>query len=265
MKIVLTGLLLCSVVLAQNTRNAAAGGAAGGKNSAPFQSAQSPSEPASGGIRVAPGSVVPVRLTKTIDARKVKSGDEVEAKVTQDLKAGSGEIVIPKDTKITGHITEAQARNKEQKESQLGITFDRAAMKNGGDVTLPMSIQAIIAPSVLNAGNSDNGGGESAAQPTSAPGTGGMSPGANGGRTGGMGSGTQPQAQGSGSGRDWPTQAQPGKGPHPPITGETKGVVGIPNLNLSSGENATQGSVLSSERNNVKLESGTLMLLRVNP
>ena len=50
----------------------------------------------------------------------------------------------------------------------------------------------------------------------------------------------------------------------PQITGNTKGVIGISNLTLAAGENATQGSVLSSEKNNVKVESGTMLLLKVN-
>jgi hypothetical protein len=41
-------------------------------------------------------------------------------------------------------------------------------------------------------------------------------------------------------------------------------VVGIADLKLSAAANTAQGSVISSEKNNVKLESGTLMLLRVN-
>jgi len=50
----------------------------------------------------------------------------------------------------------------------------------------------------------------------------------------------------------------------PHITGNTQGVVGIDNLKLEAGQNATQGSVLTSEKNNVKVESGTMLLLRVN-
>jgi hypothetical protein len=36
-------------------------------------------------------------------------------------------------------------------------------------------------------------------------------------------------------------------------------------LKLEAGQNAAQGSVLSSEKNNVKVESGTMLLLKVNP
>jgi len=63
--------------------------------------------------RIAPGSVIPVQLTKNIDAKKTKSGDEVVAQVTQDMKTNSGEVIVPKGTKVVGHVTEVQARRKE--------------------------------------------------------------------------------------------------------------------------------------------------------
>ena len=51
----------------------------------------------------------------------------------------------------------------------------------------------------------------------------------------------------------------------PPINASTQGVIGIPNLTLATdAQNAAQGSVMTSEKNNVKLESGTMLLLRVS-
>jgi hypothetical protein len=41
-------------------------------------------------------------------------------------------------------------------------------------------------------------------------------------------------------------------------------VVGISNLNLAAASDATRGSVVSSEKNNVKLDDGIFLLLRVN-
>src|SRR5712671_5441261 len=122
------------------------------------QAPQAGATPAPAGApkRIAPGSVLPVSLTKTIDAKKAKTGDEVVAKVTQDMKTTSGEVLVPKDTKVVGHVTEAQARSKEQKESQVGIAFDRAVMKDG-EMQMPMSIQAIIGPQ--NPNNQDNASG----------------------------------------------------------------------------------------------------------
>lgn len=260
MKTVLTGIfagiMLCGISLAQSTPPPQTNDPTPPTQPAP-QTTQSPTSPA-GSPRIAPGSVIPVQLTKSIDAKKVKSGDPVEAKVTQDMKTGSGEVIVPKDTKVVGHVTEAQPRSKEQKESQVGIAFDHAVMKNGGEMPMPMSIQAIIAPAALNPD-------ASAGAPQSGPSAGGTSPGNTSGRSAGMSPGTPSPSMsgGSGSGGQLPTNAQTADA-HPPITGNTKGVVGISDMQLSAVADKTQGSIVSSEKNNVKLDSGTLMFLRVD-
>jgi hypothetical protein len=130
-------------------------------------------------------------------------------------------------------------------------------MKTGGDVNLPMSIQAIIAPSYLSTNNSEGTGqSPSTASPTgTSQGTGG----ARGGAMGGSQPSTPTPSAGTGS-----TQDKTGNGARQPITGSTQGVLGIPNLTLSTTAGTAQGSVVTSEKNNVKLESGTMMLLRVD-
>jgi hypothetical protein len=193
-------------------------------------------------------------LTKTIDAKKAKTGDEVEAKVTMDLKTNSGEVVVPKDTKVIGHVTEAHARSKDQKESQVGIAFDRAVLKDG-EMSLPMAIQAVIAPPTDNA---NNGGGYGQGAP--ATGGGASSSSMGGGRTAGQ---SQPSGAPNAVPMEGASASQEG-GARPPITENTQGVVGISNLKLEPAQSAAQGSVLSSEKNNVKVESGTMMLLKVN-
>jgi hypothetical protein len=210
--------------------------------------------------RIAPGTVIPVELTKSIDAKKVKTGDEVVAKVTMDLKTNSGEMVVPKDTKVVGHVTEAQTRSKEQKDSQVGIIFDRAVMKTGGEIEMRMSIQAIIAPQGSNSGNANNGNDQSPA----APGANGSGASSNSGRAARMG-GTPPPAPNASTGSNTPTDDSSAATAHEPITGKTEGVVGFRDLKLATiATAASQGSVVSSEKNNVKLESGTFMLLRVD-
>lgn len=220
---------------------------------------QKQSQAAANSPKIAAGSVIPVQLTKTVDAKKIKSGDEVQTQVTQDLKTNNGEVLVPKGTKVLGHVTSAQPHSKEQKESELGISFDRAVLKNGTEVNLPLSIQAVIAPPSANPGNAGND------QPSASSGqAGGMPSGGGGGRTPGMGgnqgSSQAPQAPSAGETNETQANNSPG-----PITANTKGVVGIPNLTLTAaGSTSGQGSVLSSEKNNVKLESGTMLLLRVN-
>lgn len=226
--------------------------------------------PANAPQRIAPGSVIPVSLTKTIDVKKVKTGDEVVAKVSQDLKTNTGQVVVAKDTKIVGHVTEAQARSKEQKESEIGIAFDRAVLKDGGDMQMPMSIQAIIGPQ--NNGPQNNGPQNNSAQNNQSSGGGGTGYGSqagagtgvpsSSGRSGGMSGGAPTNSPSVGSGT--PSEEQ-GANARPPITAETQGVIGISDLKLkTAAPAANQGSLVSSEKNNVKLESGTMMLLRVN-
>jgi hypothetical protein len=225
------------------------------------QSAAPSSQPEGKTLRIAPGSVIPVELTRSIDAKKAKPGDEIEARVTQDLKGENSEVVIPRNTKVIGHITEAEGRSKEQKESQIGIAFGHVGMKNGPDVSLSMMVQAIIAP--LNANRENAYAGNETGGQTVSP----SSPGAMGGNSNGrseMGPAATPQSLGpTTTGGDVST-TQTGTNPRQTITANTQGVVGLANLNLSAG-NTTQGSVISSDKSNVKLESGTLMLLKVNP
>src|SRR5690242_3529965 len=180
--------LMCGVALAQNASPSSNSGTPQpqAQTSAPqtSQSAMAAQHP----TRIAPGSVIPVQLTKTVDAKKAKTGDEVVAKVTQDMKTQTGEVLVPKDTKVTGHVTEAQARTKDEKQSELAIDFDHANLK-GQDVQLPMSIQAVIGPQ-NNASSAPGGNDAGAAAST---GGGSPSPSASAGR-GGMGGSQQPQA-----------------------------------------------------------------------
>jgi hypothetical protein len=202
--------------------------------------------------------VIPVQLTKSIDAKKVKKGDAVVAKVTQDMSNNAGTVLVPKDTKVVGHVTEAQARSKDQKESQLAIAFDQAVMKNGKQMQLPMSIQAIVAPVRQTAqaggdyGPSATGGAPAGAAPPTGS-----------GRPGSMGSEAPGQNIPESAGSMPPGNQAPA--PMPQITGKTQGVIGIPDLQLSQATNGTQGSLVTSEKKNVKLDDGTLLLLRVNP
>jgi hypothetical protein len=204
-----------------------------------------------------------VQLTKTIDAKKAKPGDPVLAKVTMDMKTNSGEVIVPKDTQVTGHVTAAQARSKDQKESQLSIAFDHATLKSG-DVNLPMSIQAVIAPPSNNP-NGDNSGGNTASgggrDMPAASGSTATSP--MGAERSGSNAQTQPATPSPSATPTTSSGTPQTNGPRLPITGSTQGVIGISNLTLQSAQNATQGSVLTSEKNNVKVESGTMLLLKV--
>lgn len=232
-------------------------GSTGQSESTQGRTTQAPSAQSDQRLKLAPGSVIPAELVKTVDAKKASTGDEVQAKVTQDLKADNGQVVVPKDTKMVGRVTDVQARSKENQQSQVAIVFDHAVLKDGSNVPLPMSIQAVIAQAAFR-GNA-NAATDNASQPASQPG-GGVSPG-----------GTNPRAVGTGSGGSAPTSNTPDMSTGgtqtpaaPALTANTQGVVGMSDMKLSSAANSNNGSVISSEKSNVKLESGTLLLLRVS-
>jgi hypothetical protein len=255
--------LMCGVALAQSASPSSNSNTpqTQAQPSAPQDSPQSGSQ-AQHPTKVAPGSVIPVQLTKTVDAKKAKTGDEVVAKVTMDMKTQSGDVLVPKDTKVIGHVTEAQKRDKDQKQSELGLAFDRAVTKDGNTMQMPMSIQAVIGqqqPNQQSEANTPAGREQAAGVPSGAAPT---------GAAGGKSSGTtppapSPSASGSGTGADT-GDSQAANGGRPPINAQTQGVIGISNLTLAPGSNGTQGSVMTSEKNNVKLESGTMLLLKVN-
>lgn len=96
------------------------GGAASAFQSAPTQAP----------VHLENGSILYAELAKTVDAKKVKIGDPVSAVLVADVLA-HGKIVLRHDSKLLGHVTEAQLHTKEKPESRLGIVFDKAMTKAG--------------------------------------------------------------------------------------------------------------------------------------
>lgn len=221
---------------------------------------------------LASGTMMQAQLSKSLDAKKAKVGDQVEAKATEDVKS-NGRVVIHKGSKLVGHVTQAQAKTKENQESRLGIVFDHAVLKDGSQVTLNAAVQALAAaPAAATTamGNSDlgmTGGGPSGAQP--AP----MGGGARSGSTSVLGSAVGTVNQTAGTVTSSTTGAAGaavngvgGLGAGGTLNSATQGVVGLKGLSLNSGASGNaQGSVISSTTQNVKLDSGTQMVLQTGP
>ena len=218
---------------------------------------QSQSTPVpSGGAanQIAAGTIIPAELAKTLDAKKAKLNDEVVAKVAEDLLA-HGQIIIPRGSKIIGHVTEVKSRSKTEPQSTIGIVFDRLLLKDGRTMPLQVAVQAIRGP-VRPASTMDSEMGGNAGA-SSIPGrvTDGMDP-IGGARSYPNSSDTHPNIPGPTAGGDKPTNASTGG-----LSSSTHGVVGLSGLSLTS---SAQGSVFSSTSQNVHLDSGSQMLLLVN-
>ena len=213
---------------------------------------------ASSAMHIQPGAVIPAELDKSLDAKKAKAGEPVMAKVSQDL-VSKGQVVIPAGSKITGHVTQAQA-HKGDTASQLGIAFDQIALKNGTQIPFHASIQA-LAPPPQNPALGSGGGNE----PMSEAGPSG------GGNTGGMGGHSGMGAPGStpgGGANPYPQDNTGAAGASQSagvglLSTGSQGAVGMKDVTLKAGTNPTEGSVISSDRRNVHLDSHTQLMLRV--
>jgi hypothetical protein len=228
---------------------------------------------------LASGTAFNAALSSPIDSKKCKPGDPVNAHSTEAVKS-EGKTVIPKGSKLVGHVTQASARGKGESESSLGIVFDKAILKNGQEIPLNAGIQAIAsAESNALAAGSDmdtmGGMGASAAGSGVAGGRGALggvassaggavgtvtNTAANVGGTAGGAVNSTANATGNVAGAS--KGAVGGLNTAGQLTSNSQGVFGLSGLNLNSAaSNAAQGSVITSAGKNVHLDSGTRMLL----
>jgi hypothetical protein len=217
-------------------------------------------------------------LNTSVDSKKAKTGDPVVAHTTETTKS-NGQVVFPKGTKLVGHVTQATARAKGGSDSSLGVVFDKAVMKNGQEVPIQATIQAIaVAPSSVPApGGYPDSMGETGA-PVTNPGTG-TSRGPMGGvastageatgnlaatatdKAANVGQAAQSTVNAAGGATANAAGATGGLSSSGQLTSNSRGVFGLKDLTLNSSSNATQGSVITSTKKNVKLDSGTRLLL----
>ncbi|HET9839242.1 MAG TPA: hypothetical protein VFR84_13485 [Candidatus Angelobacter sp.] len=90
------------------------------------------------------GTILYLELSKTLDAKKAKAGDEIRATLLADVLS-HGKIVLRQDAKLVGHITEVQAFSKDKPESRLGVAIDKVIGK-GGQETAFQSLLMGISP-----------------------------------------------------------------------------------------------------------------------
>jgi len=93
-------------------------------------------------LQLEDGAIMYLELSKTVDAKNAKIGDRVTAQLLADV-VSHGKIAIPRNSKLIGHVTEAQARTKENPLSRLGIVFDTARAKHGAEIALNAEILAM--------------------------------------------------------------------------------------------------------------------------
>src|SRR5262249_22055675 len=86
-----------------------------------------------------------IELSQTLKAKKLKPGDQIKARVSQDV-VERGRIVIPAQAKVVGHVTEASVRDQRNSESRLGFVFDRILVKGYPEIVIQAVVQAVASP-----------------------------------------------------------------------------------------------------------------------
>jgi hypothetical protein len=210
-------------------------------------------------------------LSKSVDAKKAKEGDQVMAKTTQDTTTSDG-TKIPKNTKLVGHVTEAKAKGKDDAQSSLAFVFDKAVLKGGQEVPLHAVIQAVAAAPQVPMGADAATSSDAGYGPPNAGSSGSMGsrPAANGGAVGGAtnavgqvantATGAVDNAAGAAG-----SVAQSSAGTAAVLSGNASGVVGIKDVQLQQATGASANAsvpTLTSTHGNVRLDSGTQLVLK---
>lgn len=263
-----------AVISAQTS--AQAGAQASGRTNVQANGTATPGEQSAS---LAAGTALNAELSQSVDSKKAKQGDVVTAHTTEAVKS-DGKVVMPKGTKLVGHVTRATARAKGDADSALAVQFDRAILKDGQEMQLQVTIQALASGESPAAVSGDD------LQPAGGVGGGAASGGIAGrGAAGGVASTVGGAASGAASTVPRTTQdatgavnstassaatatgrtsagAGSGLNAAGQLTSASRGVFGLRGLSLNANAaNSTEGSVITSEGKNVRLDSGTRMLL----
>jgi hypothetical protein len=169
-----------------------------------------------------------------------------------------GQILVPRDAKVMGHVTAATSRSKDSPDSTLGIAFDRVVMKDGRELPIHATVQAVGRPlNEVPAPGKDGLGKNPMATPSDTP------------IWDQEARGTSPRPIGSPNpvhSPGDPARTAPDPAPHAQseepasaLDPRSQGVVGLKGLSLGPSD---QGSIVTSSGHNVHLDSGTQLILR---
>jgi hypothetical protein len=194
---------------------------------------------------------VSAELTKRIDTKKAKVGDEVDVKTTSTAKLPDG-TELPKGTKLVGKVTDVRARSNTDKTSHLAFDLDRAVTRDGHELPVRAAVTSMMA-AVQPADNSAvmSGGGS---------GGGGMGAGGGGGSSSGSGgTASAPASAPVMSSSEQPADsAQVAKGAQDRVP-----VANMPGVVLTSADGVSNAGLLDAANQNISLETGTKMTLNV--
>jgi hypothetical protein len=207
-------------------------------------------------------------FTSSLNVKKLKTGDQIKARVTQDVLS-HGRVIITAESKLLGHVTEVQERGEENSESRLGIVFDKVLLKHHEQMIFQGVVQALARPALRRSRVDEpdqmlpppgmvGSHGNNAPNPIGSGSSRSM---------GGQARTTNPVPSAAATLPTFPVFSEEQTNPStssPLSVGTPQGVFGLKGLSLSKGaSSATPGPVIVSKARNVKLESETQVLLKI--
>lgn len=104
-------------------------------------SAPGPGDP---GYKPGSGTIITVDLPRTLDAKKLKQGEEIQARVTADL-IYAGKIIVPREAKVIGKVEDLKLAAKDDPETRLLLAFEKIVIRDGREFQFeyPAFVQAL--------------------------------------------------------------------------------------------------------------------------
>jgi hypothetical protein len=171
------------------------------------------------------------KLNTNLDLSQSKTGDEVQAETTHDVKRGK-DVLLRKGSILIGHVSFVEPASSKQPENSVGIVFDRAKPKGGSEQALRLIVRA-LAPQSEVPTNSTVAGGRGMPGETTQAGI---------------------------SGRD-----HGDAGSIEPLNTSSVGVSNLPGLELGlrKSANGEQTTVLAWAKGDIKLKKGSQLVMLV--
>jgi hypothetical protein len=198
-----------------------------------------------------PAASVSAELTKSVDTKKARVGDEINAKITNDAKLPDG-TELPKGTKLVGNVVDVKAKSKEENDSHLVLALNRVVLKDGHEVPIKAAVTSMTAPVPNASFDMALGGGSSMS---------GAAP---------SGGGSAEAGASSTSSAPAPSMSGGTGGSAPAATGEMLknsedrvAVGNKPEVMLSAPTTPESAGILDAQGENISLDSGTKFTVNV--
>jgi len=229
---------------------------------------QTPPAPVTAPLSI--GTAFNATLVDVIDTRRAKPGDPVTAEVVENVTY-ERTVIFPKGTKVVGHILRATSGGRGRAGSALFVQFDKAILKDGQEVLLNAGIQALAVSQVAPQSDTERSSTDGATSAENSP--------------------AEPLVEGAEPASTTSTNDAlivstiydtSRRGLRPPLfaapaaegelnsdgmfTPDSKGAFGRPDVKVyTPTSQGSHGTVLLSAKKHMHLDSGTRLLLVVQP